>query len=437
MAINNTYVALDKATVSSSTPSVTFTGISQAYTDLVLVFTGTMTSSARIDFRVGTGTLDTGSNYYGVEGIGNGSTTVGYKTSGTSMQGAFDAVGTGTAQYQAEAHFFDYANVTTRKNVYGHYSSSNGTGFFKGLWTGTTAINTISILPTSNFATGTFSLYGVARATIGNGTAKATGGTIYYDDYGYVYHKFTGNGTFTPSTAVTVDALLIAGGGGGGGSNSGNAGGGGGGAGGVLFAPNQSLTATGYNVVVGGGGNGAPDRLTLPGNGIASTFNSLSATGGGGGASAGVTFPVAGGSGGGGTGDFPFGALGTVGQGNSGGSAVTASPFYGSGGGGASAAGGNSGSSTGAGGAGTGAFASFATATSSGASIYYFAGGGGGGGGNSGQSGGAGGIGGGGNWNSSAVANTGGGGGGGAGSNSTGAGGAGGSGIVIIRYLGV
>ena len=33
----NTYVALDKVTVGIATPSITFTGISQAYTDLVIV----------------------------------------------------------------------------------------------------------------------------------------------------------------------------------------------------------------------------------------------------------------------------------------------------------------------------------------------------------------------------------------------------------------
>jgi hypothetical protein len=159
----NTYTELLKTTVVSSTPSVTFSSISSAYTDLVLVFSGTMTASARIDLRVGNTTLDTGSNYSNTEILGTGSSATSYRyANGTTMQGPFDAFGTGTGQVDATFHFQNYSNTTTYKTVLGRSNSaSNGTGAFVGLWRSTSAINTISIIPTSNFATGTFSLYGI------------------------------------------------------------------------------------------------------------------------------------------------------------------------------------------------------------------------------------------------------------------------------------
>jgi hypothetical protein len=53
-------------------------------------------------------------------------------------------------------------------------------------------------------------LYGI-KAQVTPGTAKATGGTITYDQSGNVIHTFTSSGTFTPSEALSCDYLVVAG----------------------------------------------------------------------------------------------------------------------------------------------------------------------------------------------------------------------------------
>lgn len=285
-----------------------------------------------------------------------------------------------------------------------------------GLWANTSAITSISFVSLNDFALQpgtTASLYGVTKA--GTPVAKATGGTITFD-VGYTYHTFTSSGTFTPTTALTADILVVAGGGGGG-----RGVGGGGGAGGLLGFTNQSLTATGYAVAIGAGGAGSSS--TYGSNGANSTFGALTATiGGGGGGTNNLgsaeQYGRAGGSGGGSYGTGYAGGAGTAGQGNAGGSPTNVG--YGAGGGGAGAAASTTGS--GSGGIGVNTYASWASATGTG-DQGYFAGGGAGGYGGAGALGGGG-------TNSDGMANTGGGGYGG----KTGNGYNGGSGIVIVRY---
>ena len=270
---------------------------------------------------------------------------------------------------------------------------------------------------------------------------------------GYVYHTFTGPGTFTVSgSSGTVEVLVVGGGGAGGADRTG----GGGGGGGLRYTPAFSITAGSYPVTVGSGG-------PLGNNGSSSIFSTITSQGGGRGGTdpdyfgptTGTGFP--GGSGGGArsnttaSGGSGSSVTGTntpaPSQGNPGGSNVGgAGAVGGSGGGGAGAAGGpvGPGASATAGGVGlqypqfTGPLIGVpALAPLSG----YFAGGGGGGNAEpTGATFAPGGLGGGGNGQSGnsgtspspGTANSGGGG-GGAGPGS--GGGTGGPGIVIIRYL--
>ena len=139
----------------------------------------------------------------------------------------------------------------------------------------------------------------------------ATGGTIIDGGDGYIYHIFTGNGTFTvnrPSAVIdSVDYLIVAGGGGGGGLSQS----GGGGGGGMLFGNTPVSTAPGvYPVQVGGGGPGGSNPIPSGNNGTPSYFGpgapgTLIAAGGGGGATPSGILPTrsgaSGGSGGGGS----------------------------------------------------------------------------------------------------------------------------------------
>lgn len=452
----NTYVELDKKTTTTSVASVEFTGVSAAYTDLVLVMEYSL--SAANDSVFMRFNSDSTTNYSDTVMTGNGSTAASYRdtssSNGIRISATNSAQGSGTRQTSI-VQIMNYANTTTYKTVLDRYSSVGGTEVYAGLWRKTPeAINTITLrfAGSANFETGsTFSLYGIAAANPIDTTDKAIGGTVY-SDASYYYHVFTASSNFTPKQSLSCDILALAGGGGGG-----NAHGGGGGAGGILAFASQSLTATNYAVTVGSGGAGRQKGLAGE-NGFSGTntqFSSLTASVGGGGGGARSSFSpsasLSGGSGGGGGGaqSAGSGASGTGGQGNSGGNG-TSNGTAGNGGGGGGA-GANGGSASGAGdGVGSGGnggvgintitnwgtFSAVISATNLGSSGYMAAGGGGGCWG--GATAGTGGTGGGGNGGRSAglgvdgVIYTGSGGGGAA--DFSPGGGNGGSGVVIVRY---
>ena len=304
------------------------------------------------------------------------------------------------------------------------------------------------------FHHGTFtsSDYSSAYSTVGD---AATAGFVYSDtDTTISYTWGTLNSvdtstsgqtgyTWTPTSAITADVLMVAGGGGGGGHM-----GGGGGAGGLLFNENVSLSGQ-KNIVVGNGGTGGV-LYGVGTNGTDTTFTDLSTVVGGGRGGSYVSpvlasgFSGANGGSGGGSGHNNTSGV-VVGQGDDGppkqgydgGQSTTNSD--GGGGGGAGGVGGNgSGVDGGAGGIGSDQSSNFTTVY--GDSGYFASGGGGGsrsatagtasdGGGSNGTYG-----------NNSALAaqkHTGGGGGGGGGTTTTGFGGGdGGSGIVLIKSSG-
>lgn len=432
----NTYVALDKVTVGTATSTVNFTSIPSGYTDLVLVAAGTCSAGSYFTLRFNS---DTSTNYSNTELVGDGSSASSSRNTNSNYMyiGAIR-----TTQTNIITQIQNYSNATTYKTVLSRTNNAaTETKAVVGLWRATPAAITSIEVGTggaNTFQTGsTFSLYGIAAMPALTPTAKATGGTITTDQFGYVYHTFTSSGTFTPSQSLTCDAMVLAGGGGGGKES-----GGGGGAGGLFSLVSQSFSATGYTVTIGAGGAGS----STTSRGVSGVDSSIAgfttAIGGGGGGSQGGTATGAtGGSGGGGTYLGQAGGAGTITQGFAGGNGSN-DAGAGGGGGGAGAPGinGQTGSpyASGNGGAGSNAYASWALITSTGVSGYY--GGGGGGGNNSGGNApGTGGIGGGGNGRrdnttgSNGTANTGGGGGGGGASNG---GYSGGSGIVIIRYYG-
>ena len=116
----------------------------------------------------------------------------------------------------------------------------------------------------------------------------ATGGTIIDGGDGYIYHIFTGTGTFAipPESSLrlnSVDYLIVAGGGAGGSGNSGTIPGGGGGAGGFVGGA-TTVSPGNYSISVGGGGaSNGPGNTSLSRHGINSSAFGLFAEGGGGG----------------------------------------------------------------------------------------------------------------------------------------------------------
>jgi hypothetical protein len=459
----NTYVALDKVTVGTATSTITFSSISGAYTDLIIVGNwGQSSDSESCLFRVGNGSIDSGTNYSATELYGTGSTAGSQRT--TNANGARITFATGggssvTSNFQL--NLMNYANTTTNKSFLTRYnvpsSAYPGTGMFASLWRSTVAINTVQLYLTGgNFVVGsTFSLYGI-KAWTPEDTPKAVGGYVSSDST-YWYHAFPFSSTFVPNQSLTADVLVVAGGG--------SALVGGGGAGGLRAITGVSCTAQTYTVTVGAGGVNPRTYPYYPSNnGNHSSALGYNANGGGG---SGLTDSTpkngySGGSGGGGAGDGAAapnaGGVGNAGvftpvEGYSGGASVsTAAPYVGGGGGGAGGVGQTAPAYNRPGNGGIGATSALINAMGAATLTgelsgenYYYAGGGAGGSadslaGNPTKA--VGGLGGGGSTAASTTTNGGnglvstGGGGGARWGNAAGAshGGNGGSGIVIIRY---
>jgi hypothetical protein len=457
----NTYVALDKVTVGTATPSITFTGISGAYTDLVVVASAksslTTTTQVQLTFN-----SDSTTNYSWTRLLGDGSAASSARgTSQAYVEVGFIAGNTGSPSPDLfTLNIQNYSNATTHKTFSSRWGSMNAANQYVagviGLWRKTPeAITSLTLTATAaNFAVGsTFSLYGI-KAWADETTPKATGGYVYSDST-YWYHAFLFSSTFTPNQSLSCDTLVVAGGGGGGGANAGA----GGGAGGLVYRTGISASATPYTVVVGAGGTGQIPSSGGGSNGGNSSVFSLTGTGGGSGGYWQTTSTRNGASGGSGGGGGEFAGPGTVGSstqdaysgdgfGNAGGLPfVSGGDIRTGGGGGAGAVGGAGVSGGNAGSGGNGKFYDdFGSVTGTGQYInshYYYAGGGGGSQYANGILNGVGGYGGGGAGGTGAVnnavagtANTGGGGGG---SGYQAAGDTvrvnGGSGIVIVRYL--
>lgn len=417
---------------SGGASTISFTSIPQTYTDLVLKVSSRNTTGGTDNLRISFNGNTTSYSFRVLEGNGSSAGSfndvvrlVGLTNSSTSTASTFSNNEIYIPNYTSSNNKSFLADAVTENNATIAYAQ-----LWANLWSNSAAITSIDIdANTLTFAQYTTAyLYGVTNVLTG---PKATGGNITFDGV-YYYHTFLSSGTFTPTTALTADYVVVAGGGGSQGDRGG-AGGAGGlrstvtatGGGGSLETP-LSLTAQAYTVTIGAGG-------TARTNGSNSVFSTITSTGGGAGGN--VVGPttnpaITGGSGGGGAGvPSQSGAAGTTNQGYAGGDGVE----VGSGGGGGAGGVGANGT-TAAGGAG-GAGGSGVTISLFGSSVTY-----GGGGGGYGTNGAAGGIGGGGNGSTPAIgfnatngtANTGGGAGGthGTGGQSTN----GGSGIVVVRY---
>lgn len=446
----STYTPIANITLASTASSVTFTGIPQNYTDLVLTASGSLTTETAMTLRFN----DDSANNYSISYLyGNGTSAI---ASSEGPQSVVDVFYMDDNQSNTGiAHIMNYANSTTKKTVISRAAGTESLVIsYVGLWQGTAAITSITVLlDAGSMNSGmTLNLYGINAEL--SAQAKATGGDSIVTDGTYWYHTFFSSGTFTPTQALTADYLVVAGGGAGGfWQNAGGGGGAGGlrctvtatGGGGSLESAISLTNGTAYTITVGAGGASAGVFQTAGSQGsnsaiAGSGLTTITATGGGGGGSGYSNnngAATTGGSGGGGwaiDGNMfsNTGAAGTTNQGYAGGNGVISGSYgFAGGGGGAGEAGNTDGQGEGGDGVST---------SISGTSVTYAGGGGGGkddraGGTPGGGGAGGGGQGGGGSGNRSATnatVNTGGGGGGGGASGTSV--GLGGSGIVIVRY---
>jgi len=166
MTAGATYTPIATQTLGSAAASVTFSSISQSYTDLVLVLNAGCSGSTEQDTYVVING-DTGSNYSQTYFAGDG-------TSASSGRAA--NVSDATIGYPIRptlittiiCNFSNYSNSTTYKTWLSKDASADSLVFVvAGLWRNTNAITSLLFKPSNsrNFLTGsTFTLYGILAA---------------------------------------------------------------------------------------------------------------------------------------------------------------------------------------------------------------------------------------------------------------------------------
>ena len=167
-----TYEAIATTTLASAANTYTFTSIPATYTDLVCVVNGSMSSADYVQFQLGNGSIDTGTNYSNTALVGTGSTA--YSSRGTTRDSIFSPEPFTTSQCNWVIQFNNYSNTTIYKSSLfrSNVPVTGGGATFNvnaatGLWRSTSAIERIKFSSYYGFnytAGTTFTLYGIKAA---------------------------------------------------------------------------------------------------------------------------------------------------------------------------------------------------------------------------------------------------------------------------------
>ena len=169
MAAGNTYVAIATQTLGSDTASISFSSISGAYTDLVIIAQfGQTTGGNAVGMQFNS---DTANNYSITSLYGNGTTAASDRLANTShIWGAYNVAPSSVVSGVLKWNIQNYSNTTTYKTALCRYDNNDatyaGTSAVVGLWRSTAAITTITIKPSAGSlkSGSTFSLYGILAA---------------------------------------------------------------------------------------------------------------------------------------------------------------------------------------------------------------------------------------------------------------------------------
>jgi hypothetical protein len=158
----STYSTIATTTLGSAASSYTFSSIPSTYTDLVLVFGGSVSAFGNLRIQVNS---DTGSNYSWTRVLGDGSSASSDRGSNSTFINIAildtNAIGSSIVQLQNYSNTTTNKTVLTRGNASTSYVSAN-----VGLWRSTSAINSVTVLTsTGNINSGTVvTLYGITAA---------------------------------------------------------------------------------------------------------------------------------------------------------------------------------------------------------------------------------------------------------------------------------
>jgi len=157
----STYTPLANIKLNSPQSSVTFSSISQAYKDLIIVMNVSVASTTWPSYRFNG---DSGGNYNYIVGYTGGGSR-GSTSSMNDTQIYFDPNGAiNTSIETITINIFDYSTTNKYKATLHRKSKADGyVNMVASKWANTSAITSISFISSQNWVAGsTFTLYGVA-----------------------------------------------------------------------------------------------------------------------------------------------------------------------------------------------------------------------------------------------------------------------------------
>lgn len=153
------YTLIASQTLLNPTATVTFSGITQIYKDLVLEVSGSIGAESYLRIRFNN---DSNTNYSDTLILGTGSLAQSFRDTNISfMYASVLNTSIGTAIH----NIMSYANTNVFKTSINRYgTSSYGSAALVNLWRSTSAINSIEIyLPSTTFNSATtFKLWGIS-----------------------------------------------------------------------------------------------------------------------------------------------------------------------------------------------------------------------------------------------------------------------------------
>lgn len=167
MPAGATYTAIASTTLTTYATSITFSSIPSTYTDLVLVYSGGISSGVRNGLRFNG---DTANNYIFITGNGSGSSSTLTAESSAGYNklqyGAFHSYNQDSLDTYV-THIANYANTSVNKTIVSQGGTYIQMWWGAGYWNSTTAINSITLVVdgTQTFYQGcNLTLYGVTAA---------------------------------------------------------------------------------------------------------------------------------------------------------------------------------------------------------------------------------------------------------------------------------
>lgn len=161
-----TYDLLDSTTLGSTVSSVTISGLSSSYRDLIIVFTGKSVSSSEDNLKLRFNG-DTGNNYNGVTAEGDKNqilTSASYSNYDNLYESLNDGNLSNSGLNQTIFQVFDYAQTNKHKPVLIKTGNAQylGIAMGAGRWASTSAITSFTLFAYGSLASGsTIHTYGV------------------------------------------------------------------------------------------------------------------------------------------------------------------------------------------------------------------------------------------------------------------------------------